>query len=253
MITKMNEISGLKIEVEKYEDTSMRNGEAAFIIYLKLHNETDHAKKINLLKATYVTSQREQLEQDVSLSGYHIGEGSIKPNSFKTAGLVFYKSKLKQILENDLLYVSIELPKDGTEINLCFRRTESIWSIIEKEQTEVEIKLSPSQLQKKLLKKIERLESFEERLGVSFENISININNDNRFSLFCEMHSNAGATINNHLNVECVLYDLEGSILDKESRFINKDIFFGFELIEIEFYEDNIANKVNKIRLYPKK
>ena len=115
MITKMNEISGLKIEVEKYEDTSMRNGEAAFIIYLKLHNETDHAKKINLLKATYVTSQREQLEQDVSLSGYHIGEGSIKPNSFKTAGLVFYKSKLKQILENDLLYVSIELPRNGSD------------------------------------------------------------------------------------------------------------------------------------------
>jgi len=249
----MEEFLGLKIEVEKYESTSMSNGETAFIIYLNLFNTTNSDKKINLLKATYVTIQREQLEQDIWLTGYHIGEGTIKPNSFKRAGLVFYKSKLKQLLVNDLLYISIELPKEGAELNFCFQKTESIWSIIEKEQTEIEIKLSPSQLQKQLLKKIERLESFEERLGVSFENISIKINNDSRFFLFCEIHSNAGTTITNNLSVECVLYDLEGSILGKETRYINKDNFFGFELIEIAFYEDYIANRVNKIRLYPKK
>lgn len=250
----MNDLSGLNIAVENYEDTSMTNGENAFIIYLKVDNKTSKRKKINLLKATYVTKKREQLEQDIWLSGYITGEDSLKPNSFKKAGLVFYKSKLKSITENDLLYISIELPKDGTELTLCFQNNGNGWSIIDKEQIDIEIKLTPKQLEKNLLKKIERLEAFEERLGVYFENISIKItNDDNWFTLFCELHSNSGTTINDSLKVECILYDSSGSILEKEDKHIYQDDFFGFELIEMRFQEDYIANSVNKIRLFPKK
>jgi len=255
MTTNMNEFSGLKIEVEKYEDTSMRSGDTAFIIYLKLHNETDHAKKINLLKATYVTSQREQLEQDVSLSGYHIGEGSIKPNSYKTAGLVFYKSKLKQILENDLVYVSVEIPKEGTVLSLCFQNNGKEWNIIDKEQTEVEIKLTPKQLEKRLIKRIERLEAFEERLGVSIQNLSLKINDSYTWAtIFCELHSTNGTTIEKSIKIECVLYDNDGSIIDTESAYVSSDSFFGFELIELNFTgNESKAEQVSKIRIYPKK
>jgi len=107
MTAEMDGFSGLKIAVEKFEDTRMSNEEKAFIIYLKLDNQTSQTKKINLLKTTYVAENREQFEQDIWLSGYIIGEATLRPNSFKKAGLVFYKTRLNKISENDLLYISI--------------------------------------------------------------------------------------------------------------------------------------------------
>lgn len=251
----MDKFSGLNIEVEKYEETSMSNGETSFIIYLKLFNTTNSAKKINLSKATYVTSQREQLEQDIWLSGYHIGEGSIKPNSYKTAGLVFYKSKLKQILENDLVYVSVEVPKEGTELSLCFQNNGKDWNIIEKEQIEIEIKQTPKQLEKRLIKRIERLEAFEERLGVSIQNLSLKINDSYKWAtIFCELHSTNGTTIEKSMKIECVLYDNDGSIIDTETAYVNSDSFFGFELVELNFTgNESKAEQISKIRIYPKK
>ncbi|MCB0539722.1 MAG: hypothetical protein KDE33_19555 [Bacteroidetes bacterium] len=255
MTTEIDGFSGLKIAVEKFEDTSMSNGENAFILYLKLDNQTSQTKKINLLKATYVAKNREQLEQDIWLSGYIIGEDNLKPNSFKKAGLVFYKSKLKKISENDLLYVSIELPKDGAELTLCFQYKGNEWSIINTEQTEIEIKLTPKQFEKRLIKKIERLEAFEERLGVSLQNLSLKIDDSYIWAtIYCEVHSTNGTTLEDALNIECVLYDNDGSIIDKKSAYIDSDDFFGFELIELTFTGDiSIAEQVSKIRIYPKK
>ncbi len=250
----MKELSGLSVEIENYEDTTMSGGKNAFIIYLKVDNETSKTKKINLLNAVYVTKKREQLEQDSWLSGYLSEEDNLKPNSFKKAGIVFYKSKLEYISKNDLLYISIELPNDGIKLTLCFQNNGDYWSIIDKEKTEIEIQLTPKQLEKSLLNKIERLEAFEERLGVCFENISIKITSDeNRFTLFCELHSDSGTTINDSFYVECVLYDSSASIIGKTESYIYDKDFFGFELIEMNFQEDFIANSVNKIRLYPKK
>jgi hypothetical protein len=255
MTSEINELSGLIISVESYESAIMSGGESAFIIYLKLDNQTLQTKKINLLKATYLTNQREQLEQDIWLSGYITGEDNLKPNSFKKAGLVFYKSKLKLVSQEDLLYTSIELPQDGIELTLCFQYNGERWSLINTEQADTEIKLTPKQLEKRLIKRIERLEVFEERLGVSIQKISLKLNEGWIWAtLYCELHAINGTSIEDSLNLECVLYDNEGSIIDKESSYINANNFFGFELIKLTFTGDiSKAQQVSKIRIYPKK
>jgi len=253
MNTELDTFSGLKIEVDNYEDATMSGGEEAFIIFLKLYNQTPHTKKIILQKTTYVTRFREQLEQDIWLSGYFIYEGSLKPNSYQKAGLVFYKSKLKRISSEDLLYVSIEFPEEGEQFILCFQNNIRGWTLINKERTEIEVKLSPKQLETNLLKKIERLDAFEEKFGVHFESISVKITNETWITILCELHTTNGTSINDTLKVECILYDSAGSIIDKDTTPIFKDNFYGFQIIEIHFWEDFIANKVNKIRLYPQK
>jgi hypothetical protein len=251
MTEKIDGLLGLEIKVERFEDTSMENGEKAFIIYLKVNNKTPNSRKINLSKATYVTKKREQIEQDIWLSGYITGEDTLKPNSFKKAGLVFYKPKLKSISDNDLIYISIELPKEGTELTLCFKKNETNWILIDKEKTDIEIKLTPKQLEKSLIKRIERLEAFEERLEVSIQNISIKV--ENYITLFCELHPINGTSIEEDINVECVIYDKEGLVIDKTSASIDSDEFFGFEILEMNFFGDNIGERINKIRIYPKK
>jgi hypothetical protein len=249
------ELSGLSIKIEKYEDSSMSNGENAFIIYLIVDNKISNRRKINLLKATYVTHKREQLEQDIWLTGYITGEDTLKPNSFKKAGLVFYKSKLKSISENDIIYITIELPQEGTELSISFKMSENKWQMTQVENTELEIKLRPKQLEKILLKKIERLEAFEGRLGVSIQNLSLKLEESYVWArLYCELHTINGTKLNESIYLECALYGNDGSILGKQSVFINEDDFFGFELVEIAFTGNiEIAGQVSKIRIYPKK
>lgn len=109
-------------------------------------------------------------------------------------------------------------------------------------------------LAKSLLNKIERLEAFEERLNVRFENISIKISGyDNGwFSIFLELYSNTGTKLEQLTKIECVAYDINGQILGVKNTHAFKEKFFGFEVFELVFQVDGIAEKVNKLRLYPK-
>lgn len=193
------------------------------------------------------------MEQDIWLSGYIVGEDTLKPNSFKKAGHVFYKSKLKKISDNDVIYISIGLTQEGVELNLSFKKTENDWILTSKEKTDIDIKLSPKQLGKNLLKRVERLEAFEDKLGVYFDKLSLKIKDDFSFMILGEVHSKNGTSLEHGFEVTCVLYDTEDSILEQKTKYILKDNFLGFEIFEINFYRDGIANEVNKIRIYPKK
>jgi len=107
-------------------------------------------------------------------------------------------------------------------------------------------------LAKSLLKKIERLETFEERLEVRLENISLKVDNDGWVFIFFELHSNKGSTIEKMITIECTAYDVDSHILEVQKCTAYKDDFFGFEVFKLSFQEDGIAGKINKLRLYPK-
>lgn len=251
----INKLSGLSFNIEKHEYTIMSNGENAFILYLTVDNKISTSRKINLLKATYVTNKREQIEQDIWLSGYIRGEDTLRPNSFKEAGLVFYQNKLNSISENDLIYITLELPQEGKNLTVTFKNNDNKWQMTQVENSDMEIKLSPKQMEKILLKKIERLDAFEERLGVTFENISLKLDDSYIWAkLFCELHSLNGTKLNESIDIECVLYSNDGSILEKESECVYEEDFFGFELVEFSFSGNiEMANNISKIRIYPKK
>lgn len=256
MTEEINEkLLGFNFEIENYEETSLSNDEDAFIIYLTVDNKISNSRKINLLKATYVTYGREQLEQNHWLSGYIKGEDTLKPNSFKKAGLIFYKNKLNSISDNDIIYITVQLPQEGKELSVSFLKVENKWQIAHVENTDLEIKFTPKQLEKNLLKKIERLDAFEERLEVQFEKLSIKVDNDDSvwFSLYGELHSTDGTELKNSIDVVCVLYDKEGKILEQSTKYFSHNSFFGFEVFEFRFSEDGIANEVGSIRIYPKK
>lgn len=108
-------------------------------------------------------------------------------------------------------------------------------------------------LAKSILKKIERLEAFEERLNVRFENISVKTDNDGWVFVFFELHTNNGTTLEETIRIECTAYDIDGQILEVERCTAYKDNFFGFEVFKLSFQEDGIADKISKLRLYPKK
>ncbi len=108
---------------------------------------------------------------------------------------------------------------------------------------------------KSLLSKIERLEAFEERASITFENISIRVESYGGIAIFLEIHPKNGSSIpigNGRIDIECVLYGEKNTILESYDRSLNSKDFFGFELMKFVFTDDNIANEIKKIRIYPK-
>jgi hypothetical protein len=254
MNLQSNETFGLELSIESVESMSLSNGNDSFVIYLKVDNTTPKNRNIKILKTTYLTDEREQIEQDNWLNGYLVEEDILKPNSFKKSGLLFYKPKLNKISNNDILYISVELPQEGKEITFCFQNKSDNWNIINLEENEIKIKLTPNQIENYLLNRIERLESLEEKFGISLENISVR--NDSSLSIYVELKSLNGTTIshNKMFTLECIFYDLEGKILYVTRKTIFPDNFIGFELLE--FYASNMflsnEESIGKIRIYPK-
>ena len=94
MINKNTEnLFGLEIRIEKYEEFINFYDEKLFLIYLVIDNKKSINREINLLKATYITNKREQIEQDEWQPGYIEGKDTLMPNSFKKSGLVFNKKQ----------------------------------------------------------------------------------------------------------------------------------------------------------------
>lgn len=100
---------------------------------------------------------------------------------------------------------------------------------------------------------IERYKDYEHRLGVQIQKISIKPSEDGWFDVYCELHAINGGEIDCSIDVQCVAYGKDGSILSMISDFISDDEFFGFEVLEFAFQVDGMYNNVETIKVFPKK
>jgi hypothetical protein len=110
-------------------------------------------------------------------------------------------------------------------------------------------------LEKSLLNKVERLEAFEERGSVTFENLCIKVQSYGGVAIFLEVYPRNGTSIpleNGYIKIECILYGNDNNILETNNSSLDPKNFFGFELIQILFNDINIADEIKKIRIYPK-
>lgn len=107
-------------------------------------------------------------------------------------------------------------------------------------------------LERSLFQKVEKLESFEDRLKVRLENISIRIMYEASLTIFLEVHPVKGTNIEESVDIQCVIYDTDGAILRNESHRIYDDNFFGLEVVTFLILNINLDD-IGKIRIYPKK
>jgi hypothetical protein len=107
-------------------------------------------------------------------------------------------------------------------------------------------------LEKQVAQKIERFEAFEERLNVTFDNISVRVKSDDYLVIYLEVHPRNGNKLKSSVSVECVIYNASGSIIEREMNYLDSDSFFGFEVIEFSFSTEHLASQIAKVRIYPK-
>ncbi|MCC6423750.1 MAG: hypothetical protein IT447_09760 [Phycisphaerales bacterium] len=102
---------------------------------------------------------------------------------------------------------------------------------------------------------VERLEAFEERLGVRLESLGAQLNPllDDLVHLEIrgEMHPQAGTELQQDVKLVVAAYDANGRIVGTDSHLFEAGGFFGFETFEIivQIY----VNKLTRVRVYPKR
>jgi hypothetical protein len=111
-------------------------------------------------------------------------------------------------------------------------------------------------LDKKLYDKIERLEEFEDKCSVKFENISIQYNPDylESMKIYYELFSTVGNDLNHqYVKPHCVIYSSNGEIMGMDTEIHSKESFWGLEIGKFEFNFSKGCNikDIGKIRIYP--
>lgn len=97
---------------------------------------------------------------------------------------------------------------------------------------------------------IERLELFEERIGVGLEGLFAKWNlSTGAIRVTGEIHAHSGTVIPKDLKIVVSTHDDSGRVIGVNEHYLLKDKFFGLEAFEISVKTSSL---LSKIRLYPK-
>lgn len=103
---------------------------------------------------------------------------------------------------------------------------------------------------------VQRLDAFEERLGVRIEALSAfeskdKYDDDADITIRGELHSVSGTSLEHDIKLEISVYDAEGRIVQTGRDYIDSESFFGFHTFEISC--DVTPGATKKLRLIPNK
>lgn len=105
-------------------------------------------------------------------------------------------------------------------------------------------------MEKDITKLLERLEAFEERLGVTLEGLFASIDQNKYITVNGEIHPREGTQLTQNVQLVVSAYDSSGRVLNTASNYFRADSFFGFETFSITLVPSPVA--VSKVRIYPK-
>ncbi len=106
-------------------------------------------------------------------------------------------------------------------------------------------------LKRKLKENIERIEGFEEKLGISLQNISVNVSKElDMITLIGEIiKTNPDINID-HFHIISNFYNDCDEIIYRDTESIYN--FEGYDSFQIVIYDTDIIVNINKIRIYVK-
>jgi hypothetical protein len=104
---------------------------------------------------------------------------------------------------------------------------------------------------KDLTHKIERLELFEEKLGVVLQGISV-FEENCKLTICGELISAIGTNLKYNITVIVAVYDLKDRVITHDERYFYANDFLGLETFEVSIFDVNDDN-ISKIRVYCKK
>lgn len=103
-----------------------------------------------------------------------------------------------------------------------------------------------------LIKRVEHFETIEEKFGISTQNFSVLVLNENTISLSCEVLGTDIEKAKKGFNLEAAVYDIENKVVGFSSIKKYEDDFEGFEVFAFRSLSFRIpVEYIGKIRIYP--
>lgn len=100
-----------------------------------------------------------------------------------------------------------------------------------------------------LTQKVERVESFEERLGVTFSGIYAVASDEDTVHVRGEILSRSGDALSQSIRITATVFDDKGRVIETSTESVDKEEFFGFALFDIRLEVE--AKDISRIRLHP--
>ena len=236
--------NNLKISIYKSEKSQYENGGDGCTIYCALSNMSNKPIKIEIAKSFVINEKGEQREHDFFLTGFIVnGEIMIQPGAHVVRGEIFLKNNSGELCPGWRYGINIIDSNTRQQMDVIFLMNDNgSWGLLQENVYE-----SPAKL---LKKKVERIEAFENKKGIRFENISFIIHDDTRFSVMLDVFLNGKDQLEENIDVKCICYDGDNDVVATNSRTIYAEDYMGYTTLEIYINETDI-NVIEKIRIYP--
>ena len=220
--------NGISFEIirEEYHEGNY----APFWLFLRVTNFTDHKKRIKV-NINYISVKH-------GLKKY--GEEEFIPdNSF--VDLEFLYNDITAACDGDRIEMEIN---KGQFASLRLIRERGNWMVVESTER--------STYNRELKSKIEHFESIEEQFGITLQNFSVKVEDENSLKVFCEVLALNGEIPKNDFTINIAIYDNNNDIVYTDSETKYAEEFKGFEVLTFDYIKlDITVDEISKIRIYP--
>ena len=219
--------NGISFEIIKEE---YKEGYSSpFKLLLRVTNFNDNKKKIKV-KLDYV-SVKYGLKKDWAPQEF------IPDNTF--FDFDFSYEEITHAYDGDRIELEVN---EGKFATLRLIREHGQWWIVESKER--------STYKRNLKSKIEHFEAIEEQFGITLQNFSVKVEDENSLNLFCEVLSLDGKVEKSSFTIEAAIYDSDNDIVYHTS--LHSSDFKGFEVYHFGTIRlDITVDEISKIRVYP--
>ena len=222
--------NGISFEIigEEYH----KGSSLPFRLYLRISNYNDQKKKISV-DIKYI-SEKHGLK---TRGG--IFDEFVPDNSFVDLDIGF--EDITGAYNGDRIEMEIN---EGKFASLRLIRERCQWMVVES--------IERSTYKRELKNKIEHFETIEEQFGITLQNFSIKVEDENSLKVFCEILALNGEIPENDFTINIAIYDNNNDIVYTNSRSKYAGEFKGFEVLTFDYIKlDITVDEISKIRLYP--
>lgn len=242
----------ISADIMKSECSSYTKSGDGCTIYLEVKNKSSKPIDVVIEKTFIINSKREQRNMDYYLTEYQFNEEKIYPNAKCVRGDIYLESTSGKLENGWQFCVEISDKTNGRKYNIIFKMISfNNWDIVSLNVEEIEKVLDKKVVKASLKDKIERIEAFEQRMGVRLENISLQLSGS-ELEIYFDVYEISPESLKKYCYVNIVIYDNYDEILAKKNVSINPDSFMGFESKKIIFFDFDSAklSQIGRIRVY---
>ena len=216
-------------------------GTKKYFFLLRIKNHNDKRKKIQM-DLKYISSEcgyKRANGYEPSTFGYPWA-GFIPNNTFVDLQIEF-RDYITSGCDGDRIEMEIN---EGKFASLKLLREKGEWMVMES--------IERSNYNKILKGKIEHLEALEEQCGLTLQNFSVQVKDENKIDVYCEVLLLPEKKTRIEFAIKLAIYDSDNNIVytDCESRL--DDEFKGFEVLHFGTITlDITVDEISKILIYP--